>query len=110
MALGSVDEIHVLSPYLDVHVYKERPTEVVTHKVSRSGYNTRSRPTRSIKMDVITTEARTEQNAANFCTAVYGGSREGQLDYTAASVGQNGSRSHAKGAEDPSVFEPCVIL
>ena len=47
---------------------------------------------------------------ANFCTAAYGDSREGQLDYTAASVGRNGTRSQAKGAEDPSVFEPCVIL
>ena len=34
---------------------------------------------------------RTEHNVADYCTAAYGGSRDGQLDYTAASV-QNEAR------------------
>ena len=57
---------------------------------------------------------RTEHNVADYCTAAYGGSRDGQLDYTAASVQNEATcRSQKFRVEDNNIdsnYQPCVIL
>ena len=62
-------------------------------------------------MDVInkTCDIRAEHGAAD---NTYGGSREGEPDYTAAiaSVQQGVTRTRTKEMDDCDVFQPCVIL
>ena len=60
------------------------------------------------EMDVmnLTIDTKTEYGVATVATT-YGGSREGQAEYTAA-IAQN--RSQTKGTEGLKVFQPCVIL
>ena len=51
---------------------------------------------------------RTEHNVADYCTAAYGGSREGQLDYTAASVQNEATcRSQKFRVEDNNIDSNC---
>ena len=63
-------------------------------------------------MEAIIT--RTEHNVADYCTAAHGGSRDSQLDYTAASVKNEATcRSQKLCVEDNNIdsnYQPCVIL
>ena len=57
---------------------------------------------------------RTEHNVADYCTAAYGGSRDGQLDFTVASVQNEATcRSQKFRLEELNIdsnYQPCVIL
>ena len=57
---------------------------------------------------------RTEHKVADYCTAAYGGSRDGQLNYTVASVQNEATcRSQKFRIEELNIdsnYQPCVIL
>lgn len=60
-------------------------------------------------MDVTANNTRTERGETDYYTAMYGSNREGQPEYSPATM-QGAVETRTKEAIELNVYEPCIIL